>query len=151
MNALRNFLPLSIAAFLLLASSMTGSFGCSSSSSSHNDGGVGGTTGGGAGGSAIGTGGSAAGTGGSAAGTGGHGGVTGADAGIDVLGGAGGTIVIPDGGNNFTCADLLACCNSGTGVLMTMCLNQYNLLMPMGNTACGNFLAGIKANSNLCP
>jgi hypothetical protein len=59
--------------------------------------------------------------------------------------------VSPDGGNNLTCAQLLACCNSGTGTLRTMCLAQYNTLMPQGDTACGTLLAGIKANSNLCP
>lgn len=147
MSLLRLSSPVSIATLLLVAASMsvTGSFACSNkSSSSQNDGGIGGAASGNTGG--------ATGTGGSAAGTGGH---VGTDAGPDVhadASGAGGAIVLPDAGpNNYTCAELLACCNSVTVPnLKTMCLQQYNATLPMGDTACGNTLFIIKAYGG-CP
>ena len=121
MHSLRNYLPLSIAAFLLIASSMTGSFGCGSSSSPTQRR----RRGRGCDGRRHRRQQRAA----PAAARPAPAVVTGTDAGADVRrrSGAGGTIVIPDGGpNNFTCAELLACCNSGTGTLKTMCLAQYN-------------------------
>jgi hypothetical protein len=100
---------------------------------------------------ARGTGGAMAGAGGKT-GTGGKtgaGGSTATDAGPT---GAGGTIVMVDAaGNTFTCADLLACCNSIANAQgKALCLAQYNQLMSQGNMACGNLLAQIKANS-VCP
>ena len=139
--------PVSIATLLLVAASisMTGSFACSSNSTtSHNDGGTGGAASGNSGGST--------GSGGSAAGTGGH---AGTDAGPDVhadASGAGGAIVLPDAGpNNFTCAQLLTCCNSlPVPTLKTMCLQQYTATMAQGDAACGNTLFIIKAYGG-CP
>jgi hypothetical protein len=93
----------------------------------------------------------ARGTGGAMAGTGGRtgtGGSTATDAGPT---GTGGTVVMVDAaGNTFTCADLVACCNSITNAQgKALCLTQYNQLMSQGNMACGNLLAQIKAN-NVC-
>jgi hypothetical protein len=99
---------------------------------------------------ARGTGGAMAGTGGNtgAGGKSGTGGSTAIDAGPS---GTGGAIVMVDAaGNTFTCADLMACCNSITNAQgKALCLTQYNQLMSQGNMACGNLLAQLKAN-NVC-
>ena len=96
-------------------------------------GGTGGMTG--SGGAVVGTGG--AGAGGSGSGGAGIGGVTGA-------GGA---------GADYTCADLLACCDSLTGSsqaqLRAQCLAAYSSATT-GTTSCGSALAMIKING-LCP
>ena len=149
MSALKFSLTLPLAALFLALSSTAGSLGCSSTSS-HADG---------VGGARAGTGGANGGAG--ATGAGGRGGATdaGADARGDIRGdvradvsGAGGMIIFVDAaGNNFTCAQLLTCCNSITvASLKTACLNEYTTVMPAGDSMCGNVLTQIKANGG-CP
>jgi hypothetical protein len=64
--------------------------------------------------------------------------------------GTGGTVVLVDAsGNSYTCANLLACCNSTTNTtLKNACLQQYNAANGSDAT-CNNLLTQIKAN-NLC-
>jgi hypothetical protein len=85
-----------------------------------------------------GTGGASGSVGGTSGGTGGHVGTGGSTGG---LGGATGT--------TGTCADLLACCNAANAAVKPSCMNGYNTVMPMGDAACGQVLAGIKAS--VCP
>jgi hypothetical protein len=135
----------STAALFLTLSLALGPLGCSSSTPSHGDaGGSGGVTGQ----SDAGTGGSSSGATGGRGGSSGAGGMTGADAGIDVrsdANGAGGRIVLVDAsGNTYTCADLLACCNTVTDtVLRAQCASVASA----GNASmCNNTLTQIKAN-----
>jgi hypothetical protein len=118
------------------------------SGGSRGAGGANGSTGvGGAGGGA-----GAKGTGGAVVtGTGGRGG-SGAGGHVDAgTSGAGGIILVDAAGNTFTCAQLLACCNSiASAQGKALCLQEYGTVMPQGNMACGNILAQIKANG-VCP
>jgi hypothetical protein len=148
MNSLGFSRTLSAAGLFLVLSSAVAPLGCSSSTtSSHPDGGLGGASA-----ASGGTTGSAGSTG-AGGGIGGRGGAT--DAGSDArASGAGGTIVIVDGsGTNYTCAQLLACCNSTTNVqAKTACIGEYNAVSPGGDAACNPVLASIKASlPGQCP
>lgn len=149
-------LTLPAAALLLALSSTAGSLGCSNTSS-HGDGVGGASAGSGGSGGAKG----AAGATGAGGGAGGRGGTT--DAGADLradgradaradASGAGGTFVIVDGsGTNYTCAQLLACCNSVTDAqAKSLCLTEYNTVSPGGDSSCNGILATIKRNGG-CP
>ncbi len=79
------------------------------------------------------------GVGGTSGGTGGHAGGAGGSA-----GGLGGST-----GATGTCADLLACCNAANVAVKPTCMNGYTTVMSMGDGACGQLLAQIKAS--VCP
>jgi hypothetical protein len=146
MTASRISAGLSTATLCLVVSLGVGLVGCGGSSS-HGDGSTG------AGGAAGPSDGSAGGA------TGGHGGTSGApggDAGTDVAGrlDAGndlGLVLVDARGNNFTCADLLACCNSITNATdKATCMQGYALASASGNASCNNVLTQIKAMTAAC-
>lgn len=77
---------------------------------------------------------------------GGAGGAPGTGGMVASLGGAGGSLTGAGGATGYTCADLMACCDSlPAGPLKQQCLALYNGGNTMAGYTCGGILAMIKA------